>query len=293
MQFDRVAKDGETKEPVDVSTVELRLPSGGVDYGSLCDGTVQVRPPRVKEVEFLADMNPENYDEMLTRMIRSLVVSPVALDPRAMTIGDRQHLHVWTRAQIDPIYRFEAGCPNPKCGHVNEKFELKIESIPIKSVPDKYATNMKLTLPRSKSVVAVHLETARDRATCESMQDKGFAEWGARRALVITSVDGRQMSAEEKCEWFRGLGAGDDSFMTEYLKWQVHGPDFANCPFKCGKCGEEGVISMPFRLEFFMPTVQSANTFEQAIRGGDDVEDGGVPGDGGDSGDGVREVRVG
>ena len=81
--------------------------------------------------------------------------------------------------------------------------------------------------------------------------------------------------------------------MSQYLKWQRHGPDFSKCPFACKECRKESVLSMPFRLEFYMPTVHAASTFEDAIRGGDVDVDRGVPGDAGDQGDGVRGVHVG
>ena len=275
----------------DLKSVEIAPPSRCLDYPAPARGPFRVNPPRVKEVEFLAGMNATNYDEQLTRLLRSLVVSPTIVDPEDMTIGDRQYLHVWVRAQIDPVYRFETRCP--ACGHVDGNYQLAIEKIPITEVPKEYSPNMKLTLPKSKASVAVRLETARDRGMIGKLESEGFTEWVVRRAMVVTSVDGEALDPKARCEWLQKLPAGDDLFMSQYLRWQRHGPDFKNCPFKCVGCGKESVLDMPFRLEFYMPTVQAASAFEDAIRGGGVGEDGGVPGDAGDQGDGVRGVRVG
>jgi hypothetical protein len=269
-------------EAKNLSSVELSLPSRCVDYPAPARKPFQVRPPRVKEVEFLAGMNAENYDGQLTKLLRSLIVSPAVtiIDSVDLTLGDRQYLHVWVRAQIDPVYRFETTCPG--CGYVDKNYKLIIEKIPLVGVPKGYSPNMKLTLPRSKKVVTVRLETGRDRELRDKLEEKGFTEWIARSASVITTVDGEPMDVEARCEWLRGLPAGDNLFMGQYLKWQRHGPDFKNCPFKCTRCGKESVLDMPFRLEFYMPTVHAASTFEDAVRGGGVGADGGVPGDASD-----------
>lgn len=263
----------EKQDPsVEMSSVELVLPSKCVDYPAPVQGAFHVRPPRVKEVEFLAGMNAQNYDDQLTKLLRSLIVRPANIDVLDLTLGDRQYLHVWVRAQIDPVYRFEVTCP--KCKTVDKGFELRIEDIPLVEVPKEYSPNMRLTLPKSKRVVTVRLETARDRVTATEMEAKGFTEWVARKAMVVTTVDGKPMPVEQRCDWLRELPAGDDMFMAQYLKWQRHGPDFSRCPFVCKekKCGEASTLRMPFRLEFFLPTVHASSAFDDAIRGSVAVE---------------------
>ena len=286
-------EDTQGKQEADLSSVELKLPSKGVDYPASAQKAFQVRPPRVQEVEFLAGMNESNYDDQLTRLLRSLIVSPDTIDPIDLTLGDRQFLHVWVRAQIDSMYRFETTCP--KCGDVNKSYELPIEKIPVIPVQNKYSPHMKLTLPKSKHTVAVRLKTARDRVLEGELIEKGFTKWLVKSATIITSVNGEQMDVEARCEWLRKCPAGTNLFMAQYLKWQRHGPDFSKCPFKCkeGKCRKESVLNMPFRLEFYIPTIYAAAAFEDAVRGRGNREDGGVSGDGGDSKDGVREVHVG
>ena len=292
LERERVEKDVKASD-VELSSVELSLPSKCGDYPAPARGPFKIRPPRVREVEFMADMGPDNYDEQLTKLLRSLIVSPTIVDPADLTLGDRQYLHVWVRAQLDPVYRFTAKCP--ACGKVDEDYQLEIEKIPLVPVQDKYKPKMKLELPNSKKVVAVRLETGRDRILRNQMIEKGIGEWTARSAMIIVSADGRTMTPEERCDWLRTLPGGDLLFMTQYVKWQMHGPDFSKCPFKCKhqECGKESVLDLPFRLEFFLPTVHAASAFDDAIRGCGDGEDGGVSGDAGDQADGVRGVSVG
>lgn len=288
MQIKRVE---EVDRKPDLSAVELNLPSRCVDYPAPAQGPFQLRPPRVKEVEFLAGMSTSNYDEQLSKLLRSLIVSPVLLDPMDLTIGDRQYLHVWVRAQIDPLYYFEATCP--KCGYVDPNYRLEIAKIPLIELPQEYSPNMRLQLPRSKHVVTVRLETARDRLRAEQLEAKGFTTWVSRKALVITTVDEKPVADEARCVWLRELPAGDDMFLGEYLRWQTHGPDLGNCPFTCRKCAKESALRLPFRLEFYLPSVHAAAAFGDAVRGGGLSADGGLSGDARDRGDGVREVRVG
>lgn len=295
MQFKHVEKDPLSEKKLEAGSlkaVDLNMPSGCCDYPAPAQGTFQILPPRVKEVEFIAGMNDKNYDDQLTRLIKSLLVAPVMMDPWDFTLGDRQFLHTWVRAQIDPFYTFDAVCP--KCGKMNKAHKLLIPEIPVNNVPEEYRPNMRLQLPRSQQIVTVRLETARDRLRSVDLQQKGFTDWVTRKALVVTSVNGNKMDPEARCAWLRELPAGDDLFLGEYLKWQAHGPDFANCSFACKECQQDSVLRIPFRLEFYMPTVHAAAVFADAVRGsGELVDGGGVSGDAGDQGDGVRGVRVG
>ena len=183
----------------DLSSIELTLPSKAVDYPESAQKAFQVRPPRVREVEFMAGMNADNYDEQLTKLLRSLIVSPTIIDPLDLTLGDRQYLHLWVRAQIDPVYRFETTCS--KCGHVDPNFQLPIEKIPLVEVPKKYSPNMPLTFARAKTVVTVRLETGRDREARVQLEEAGVTEWVSSSALVITTMDGQSLhDVEKRCE---------------------------------------------------------------------------------------------
>ncbi len=288
MKFEPM-KDQTTDD--ELRSVDLNLPSRCIDYASQMQGPFSIRPPRVSEVEILAGMSAQSYDVQLTKILRALVVKPQLIDPDNLTLGDRQYLHVWVRAQIDPTYVFETKCPI--CKEVIPNYRLEISKIPLRNVPDEYKPGMQLTLPKSKQKVSVRLETARDRTRAKELEEAGIPQWTARKALVIVAVEGVQMADEARCAWLRGLPAGDDLFMGQYLIWQRHGPMFSECPFSCPKCKKAATINMPFRLEFFMPTVQAASAFGDAIRGSGDGADGGVSGDARDRGDGVREVHLG
>lgn len=264
----------------ELRSVTLKLPSECKDYPEPARGDFELKPPTVAEVEFLAGMNEDNYDDLVTKMLSRLILKPSIVDSADLTVGDRQYLHLWTRAQIDPVYQFDAICPNPKCKEkVNKNYRLNISDIPLVPTPSEYKASMKLTFPKSKKKVQVRLETGRDRMNCTSLVAAGHAKWSARRSQIILSIDGRPLaSPEEKLTALRSLPAGDDMFMGEYLAWQKHGPNFGDCPFKCNHCGKEARIKMPFRLEFYLPTLHAAAALRAAVGGGVDGEDGGVSG---------------
>jgi hypothetical protein len=249
------------KESEDIRGVWVELPSRGFPYDEVKDGKLLVRPPRVMELEVLVEMNEENYEDVLTRVLSSLILKP-KIDPETLTTGDRAYLHLWMRLQVDEIYKVTITCPT--CAFVNEGYDLQIEkSVPVLSVDDDYKGLTDVELPGGPPVIT--LAPPRKCDLTKAQEIGGVAMLGAG---AIRMVDGKPVTVDEAIKWLRNRDMADGIFVSEFCRWVDHGPDFEHCAFTCKKCGKEDKITLPFRPEFFLPTVRVAGTIGERVRSG-------------------------
>lgn len=260
-----VEKKPDVTKSDDLRAVRLTLPSVGKTYGGKSE--VLVRPPEFDEVCFLAEMNGVNYEDSLSRLIAAVVLDcPVS--PEDMTCGDRVHLYLWIRSQVDPSYTFPTVCSS--CTNVDRDYPLQISDIPIKSLPDEYEHPKEIKLPVSGKVLQLRAETGKDKALQVDLVSKGFRELAARCACVVVSVDGRPTNPNllvDTCKAITKLAPQDGLVISEFLRWVDHGPDFANVPVKCRKCETEYRTVLPFRPEFYFPTSAAFRSLRDAIHG--------------------------
>ena len=243
--------------------VDLELPSRGVDYGGVMPGGVLlVRPPKVREVKFIAQMTTATYEENLTRVLQSLIMRP-KIDPWTLTNGDRSYLHLWIRTQIHPDYHLTVVCP--RCSHIDKRYVFPLGEVPIKGVPKEYDGPTELLLPASGKKVRVRLDTGRDEQDVQGWVEKDFDKWVATYTAAIVEVEGEKISFEKKYAWVEDLPPGDYLFIREFFNWAFHGPDYANCKMTCRKCGEERPFRLPFRAEFYLPSVPFGAAVRDAL----------------------------
>jgi hypothetical protein len=277
-------------ESIDLAAISLTLASHGRDYGDwMPEGVVKIRPPLFLEVKYFAQMNPTNYEENITELLKALIASPM-IDPLDLTAGDRTHLHLWVRGQVDPFYRIKVMCPF--CSHVDEAYDFPIESVPIKEIPEQYSSPFELDLPGSGSKVVLRLETGRDRLKRPELIKMGFSEYHARLAFSVMLIDGKVVDPEKACQWLVALPPKDGLMISEFAKWSDHGPDFKGCSMKCRKCERNSQMALPFRLDFYQPSVSAARSLGDAVDRRAVRERGDLPGDAGDRSDGDRGVPV-
>ncbi len=245
--------------------VKVGLPSRGIPYQEIMKGDeVLIRPPSFGEVKFIAQMNSSSFEEHLTTILSRLLLEP-KIDPWLLTNGDRSFLHLWVRAQIDPFYYLQIVCP--ECSHVDQEYPLSLDSIPLIVLNQDYQGPVELELPVSKKKVVVRLDTGQDEREVQEWEEKGLDKWASRVSSIIVSAEGKALSFKERYDWLDdpALPPSDGLFIREFLSWCFHGPDYTSCPLKCRKCGEAGSFRLPFRPEFYLPTVQYKGIVRDAV----------------------------
>lgn len=290
--------ESKKKDPEELKAVELKLPSRGVPYeGDLSKAVLLVRPPNVEEVEYMEQMSPENYERNLSTLLRHIVIQPAPFDANDLTSGDRSFLHLWVRAQIHPECHIDQICPNCAFPHRNLPLSLswdpeKQVGVPVEELDQKCKKLTEVKMPKSGQTVTLKIETGHEAIKADEMIKSGKVRSRARVAVTIEMVDGKKVTPEKAYDWMGKLPAGEDLFLAEFRKWTQHGPNFARCGMFCSKCTEVSQINLPFRSEFFVPTLPFERAFRDAVDGGDVQSGSGGTGVPGDQQDGVSDVSV-
>ncbi len=272
---------------------KFTLPSRGVPYeGAIPEGVISIRPPSVEEVEFFVSMTQDSYDEQLSLAIKALSPS-LKMDPLDLTNGDRVYLHTWIRGQIHPDYYVDITCPNPKCRAQIPAFPYPLSKIAPVELIKEYKGPMEFELPVSKEKIAVRVDTARDSQMVAWLRSEKFGPLTASAAVVLIPAKSSQDAVRQKAAKVSKLPGPDILFLASAQKKLAHGLDFSSCPFTCPKCSAVSRIHLPFRSEFFIPTVSFDRLVGDAIDGGDVRKGRNPSGDGSGPVNGDPKVSLG
>lgn len=233
--------------------VSVTLPSMGKTYGDLIpDGVVSIKPPSTNEVEFFVEMNGPGYEKKLTQLLQMLIVEPAGLNPIKLTSGDRTFLHVWTRAQLHDSYVINVVCP--ACSKFHQSYYYKLADIPVLEIDSDIEKETELELPVCKSKVTLRITTGEDDQAADKLIADGIKKWTAKRSISISKIDGNVVDYLGAAMWLGKKPGQDSIFVDAFQKKTYHGLDFANAPFTC-ECGTESLIKLPFRPEFYFPSL--------------------------------------
>ena len=274
-----------------IDGVWVPLPSRGVSYdGKTPNGKILLRPPKVKDVKFLAQITAENFTEVfessLTAVLELLILDP-KIDPWDLTNGDRMYLLLWVRTQIHPFYHMAVTCPY--CMFPDKNYSYPLSNIAGRMLTDKYKGQVERKLSKLGPVVTLGLVTGRDECEVDQLAElKKYDRRVLRAAAAIKLVDGKPMSLEDKYGWLGELPGGDELEVKSWLYGIEHGPDYDNCSYKCSKCKGESRIRIPFRPELWYPSVPVDRDLGDAVDGGAVQSGGNLPGDVGSGTDGDR-----
>jgi len=267
--------------PEDVlRSIELVLPSQGLTYGEgLPGGRISIKPPSTDEVELFVEMNGPNYEKKLTQLLKMLIVEPAGFNPIRLTSGDRTYLHVWTRMQLHDSYVINVACP--ACGKLHENYYYKLADIPLLSIDKALSAETELELPVSKKKITFRITTGEDDQAADDLIANDVKKWTAKRSISIKKIDGGIVD-------YRGQ---DSMFVNAFQTKSYHGPDFANAPFTC-VCGTRSLIKLPFRPEFYFPSLPFDRLVGDAIVGRSVQNGRSDPGDASRGEDGVSKTAV-
>lgn len=243
--------------------VETTLPSRGVDYPWCEDGKILLRTPKMREVKFISQMNQENHEEMMSRLVGTLLVRP-KIDPLDLTISDRNFIFLWSRIQITNLFNMPYICP--ACDKKIDNYAFELTKVPIKLLDEKYTGPMQLTMPESKKNVTFRLYTARDDKIITKFLSSETEKDEVRAICAqCTTLDG-MTSLKDKYEWLGGdCEPMDYMFIQRWFGWTYHGPELDKVPFSCPACKEETDVVLPFRPSLYLPTIYSDNDIGLAI----------------------------
>lgn len=221
----------------------VNLPSKCKTYG-VDPKQIQISAYTGGDEVYIAEISIKSLDEKFAKVLDRCLKG---IDPRQLTIGDRTYLMVWLCANsYSNLMVTMVTCPY--CGSVHQQ-QCDLFSVNSVELPDDYVEPKEITLSDG-TPLKLKLTTVGDQIEIDAKEKDGFNSWLYRWARSI--VNGK--SPIDNMKWLESRGARDVAVIRGFHEKYQHGPDMKfTC--KCNKCGEESVEAIPFRLEWFLPSI--------------------------------------
>lgn len=238
--------------------VPITLPSRcltykGKDNNSVNPEDVLARGYQGKDEIYLSQINPLNLERNYFEVIKSVITG---IDPLKLTVGDRMYLILWEYIKsYSSTMRVKT-----VCSHCISEVEILVDLLKVetKNLPEDFKQPYEVTLPVSKEKVNLRLLTVEDEVEVEKYSKKHKDAMIYRYARTI--VDDTDIIA--RVERLSNMKAKDIMIIMSFQDKFFHGPILEStftCPNK--DCGEEDVVDIPFRLDFFFPELSEFADF--------------------------------
>ena len=222
---------------------DLVLPSQGKVYENYNPEKIKIRPLLGKDEMILAEISGNNMDKKFNVLIDSVTKGLSAND---LTLGDRKYILVWLAMKT-------YGSKYPVefiCDHCLENITTQIDmtNFKLKVLPDDFEQPYELKLSDDTKVYLRLMTVADDIRATEYEKNFGNA-WLYRFAQVI--VD-QEKSLKDKIDFLGELPGKDFQLIKAFHEKFDHGPEM-KAPYECPKCGGDGLVAVPFRIEMVLP----------------------------------------
>jgi hypothetical protein len=217
----------------------ITLPSRCVQYGVNSE-SIKIRAYTGLDEIFLAEVNPTNLYHKYAMILKGAMVG---IDPNLLTVGDIQYIMVWEYAKS------YGGIISEKtvCGECLEDIDISVDlrELDVVYIPEGFTVPHLVHLPDSGVDVNLRLLTVGDEISDGSSGSMGLVYKCAR-----TIVDDKNMT--DRINFLGKLKAIDLATIRGFHEKYYHGPNMST-KFVCPKCGKDGVVNVPFRLDFIFP----------------------------------------
>jgi hypothetical protein len=225
----------------------LDLPSRFLVYEGIAPGSVKIGLLKGKHEKVIAEISPDNYDRKLLQVISDVLEG---IPVNSLTLGDRKFVQL--RLAINSYSKdFPIKFPCDRCG-ANLDAVVDLASIPVVELPAEFKEPYAVTLSDGKPIY-LRLLRVEDELKVAEAEKSGQNIWLYRFSRSI--VD-NNMSALEKVQFLEELPAIDVAKIRAFHDKYDHGP-LMEFHYECDKCGGDGVMPVPFRLEMLFPIGQT------------------------------------
>ena len=246
----------------DYTTAEtFVLPSGGKIYPCEVNPNVTLRSMTTAD-EMRRLSNTEAPYKLMCDMIDDCMTEDIGISSYDMCLGDYQFLlHKLRIVTYGSKYPITTVCPY--CNTINTN-EIDLESLEIFEYDDSIKDLMSVTLPRTKKVVDLRMQTPRLLESVE-LKKKQFIKKnpnGADQSLVflleslIDKVDNQVLDTVQLSSFIRKLPMADTNAIMQTAE-KLNSKVGINTILEneCSVCGVDYKSNFPITSEFFRPTV--------------------------------------
>ena len=223
--------------------VPLALPSKCKMYAGAKPENVKIRTLKGRDEQLIQELNIANAKKKVITLLEAILKGvPVT----QLTTGDVKHILLWEVINsYSQTIKLSFTCEN-----CSELVEQNIDMGTINSVelPDDFISPLSVTLS-DNHVIKVRLPNLADEIAASEFAAHNNSVYLYSMALTIEdselkNVMSKMLSLEE-------LPVKDIAKIKEVYKKYEHGPDML-AKYTCSKCGAEGRVLVPFRLEDFI-----------------------------------------
>ncbi len=227
-----------------LSHLPVSLPSGCRTYHNINPEDITVRPYNGEDETTLAQINPTNIEKNFLVILRRVMLG---IDPKMLTLGDRLYLIIWLFINSYS----ETVRVKQMCSHClqDQEFTVDMRKFEVKLLDPDLRIPTEIQLPVSGITVHLRPLTVGDEVEIERLAASGTDVHRYRYARTIVGQDDPVGKMEEMRSWH----AKDLARIRYYHEIQAdHGP-ITTVTIPCPACGQEEVVSVPFRFDFFYP----------------------------------------
>ena len=223
--------------------VPVSLPSKCLPYNDVQPDDIKLRPFKGKEEQLVAEMANSNPKKKLLQILRSVVQG---IDPARLTSGDVAYIVLWeainSYTNLFPVDLSCEGC------YQTISINADLGRIDSKEISDDFTLDYEVDLTTKK--VGMRLLTLADEIELLSLAQKDKSTYLYSFALSIVDPES---GAYEIMLVLEELSSKELIPVRKFHTKFEHGPDFL-APYVCPKCGVEGKVIVPFRLDEIIQT---------------------------------------
>ena len=229
---------------MDETRVDLKgkLPSRHLVY-DVDPAAISIRVLKGKDEKLIAEMTYENSARKLLSVLKNVLAG---IDPEKLTLGDEKYIMLWlTINSYTPVTPLEFVCEG--CMQKIQR-DINLSELEVKELPEGFKEPYPVKLSEG-TVVNLRLLRTGDEIKILDYEKKDSSAWLYRYALSI--VDDK-VNIVDKVQMLENMNACDLALIRAFHEKYDHGP-IMESKYECPKCGFEGVVTVPFRLELFFP----------------------------------------
>ena len=229
----------------------VTLPSAGLVYPGVDVSKIQVRSMKGKDEKLLAELNIDNVEKKYAELLKQLITG---IDVQELTLGDRGLLLLWIKANsYSPIVKTKTVCEH--C-YNSITVDVDLTQVTLKELSEDLKEPASITLS-DNSELKLRLFRVKDEIKVAEVEKKQGKANASLYQLALSIVDDKDIPT--RISFLENLDTQDLQKIRKFHLDNVHGPELDKIKFTCPKCGsDEGVLSLPFRPDFLLPTQDGA-----------------------------------
>ena len=224
--------------------INPQLPSLGKLYKTKLED-ITLRTLKGRDEKLLAEMNVDNIDKRYSLLLKNVLTG---IDPNELTLGDRAWIILWLRANsFSPIIPVNLVCGT--C-YQDISLDVNITDINVKELDQNYQEPIEVKL--SESTVKLRILRIADEIKIAEWEKRLGASEAYMYRWALSIVNDKDV--QERIIWLENQDSRDIQKIRMFQDDHAHGPELDNVKYVCPKCGSEGVMTLPFRPNFLIPT---------------------------------------